>query len=57
MTCRGYNPKTVKISKTIKRVASTIIDPHVRGEFIRSYVEVAKSNSTARTSKKDSFKT
>jgi hypothetical protein len=56
MTCRGYNPKTVKISKTIKRVASTIIDPHVRGEFIRSYVEVAKSNSTVRTSKKDSLK-
>ena len=57
MTCRGYNSKTVKISKTIKRVASTIIDPHVRGEFIRSYVEVAKNNSNVRTSKKDSLKT
>jgi hypothetical protein len=57
MTCRGYNSKTVKISKTIKRVASTIIDPHVRGEFIRSYVQVAKDNTNARTSKKDSFKT
>jgi hypothetical protein len=56
MTCRGYNPKTVKISKTVKRVASTIIDPHVRGEFIRSYVEVAKNNANVRTSKKDSFK-
>jgi len=43
MTCRGYDPKSVKISKTVKRAAAQILDKHERGEFIRSYVEIAKS--------------
>lgn len=45
MTCRGYSPKAVKISKTVKRRAATIRDNHQRGEFIRSFVEIAKSES------------
>jgi hypothetical protein len=43
MTCRGYDPKAVKISKSVKRAASLILDNHTRGEFIRSYVVIAKS--------------
>lgn len=45
MSCRGYDPKAVKVSKTVKRMASTICDNHVRGAYIRSFVEVAKGES------------
>jgi len=45
MTCRGYSPKAVKISKAIKRRAATIRDNHARGAFIRSFVEIAQSES------------
>ena len=50
MTCRGYDPKAVKIGKPIKRLAATIADSHKRGEFIRDYVRIAQSEQ--RTSKK-----
>lgn len=50
MTCRGYDVCAVKISKSIKRLAATILDNHDRGQFIRDYVKVAQANS--RTSKK-----
>jgi len=52
MSCRGYDPKAVKVSKTVKRMASTIRDNHVRGAYIRSFVEIAKSES--RGARKDS---
>lgn len=45
MTCRGYDPKAVKITKEVKRRASTIKDDHVRGAFIRSFVAIAQSES------------
>ena len=45
MTCRGYDPKAVKISKPVKRAAALILNAHERGAFIRSYVEIAKSES------------
>ena len=41
MTCRGYDPKTVKIHKYVKRLAATILDNHQRGAFIRDYVRIA----------------
>lgn len=50
MTCKGYDPKAVKISKPVKRMSALILDSHKRGAFIRSYVEIAKSE--LRTSKK-----
>jgi hypothetical protein len=50
MTCRGYDPKAVKISKSIKRIASLIADNHKRGAFIRSYVKIAQGET--RSSKK-----
>ena len=55
MTCRGYDPKAVKISKDIKRRAATIRDDHQRGSFIRSFVEIARSNSRT-ISRKDNEK-
>ena len=55
MTCRGYDVRAVKISKDIKRRAATIRDDHQRGSFIRSFVEIARSNSRA-ASRKDTQK-
>jgi hypothetical protein len=53
MTCRGYDAKAVKVSKTVKRAASTIRDVHTRGAFIRSYVQIEKeqSRSSSRAAK------
>ena len=56
MTCRGYSPKAVKITKAIKRRAATISDSHVRGAFIRSFVEIAQNESRGFTRSKDSEK-
>jgi hypothetical protein len=53
MTCRGYDAKAVKVSKSVKRAASLISDSHVRGAFIRSFVEVAKSESRQGRGKKE----
>ena len=44
MTCRGYDPKAVKLPKAVKRAATLILDSHKRGDFIRSFVEIEKSN-------------
>jgi len=48
MTCRGYDPKTVKISKLTKIAAAHILDPHKRGAFIRGYVEILEQASRDR---------
>ena len=53
MTCRGYDAKAVKVSKTVKRAAALISDAHVRGAFIRSFVVIEQSNSRS-ASRKDS---
>lgn len=45
MTCRGYDSKAVKVPKSVKRVASTIQDNHVRGAFIRSYVQILEDQT------------
>jgi hypothetical protein len=44
MTTRGYDPKAVKISKTIKIAAAKILDSHKRGQFIKSYVRIEQEN-------------
>ena len=51
MTCRGYDPKAVKVSKTVKRAAGTFIDRHERGAFIRSYVKVLETSTNQRNSR------
>ena len=53
MTSRGYDPKTVKISKPIKTIAAGILDPHKRGAFIRSYVKILEEESRSRSGKKE----
>ena len=45
MTCKGYDPKAVKIGKPVKTLAATILDRHQRGAFIRSYVKIAEDEA------------
>jgi hypothetical protein len=49
----AYDPKSIKLSKQIKRSAAQIIDPHKRGEFIRSYVKILESESSGRSARRD----
>jgi hypothetical protein len=51
MTCRGYDSRAVKISKPVKRAAAQILDNHVRGAFVRSFVAIAQDAAHQRTSK------
>jgi hypothetical protein len=51
MTCRGYDPKAVKIGKLVKIAAAQIHDNHERGAFIRSFVEIEKTG--LRSARKD----
>ena len=53
MTCRGYDSRAVKIPQAVKRAATLIRDAHKRGDFIRSYVEIEKSNSRPSGSRGD----
>lgn len=43
MTCRGYDPKAVKLGKLVKIAAATIQDKHQRGAFYRSFTKIAES--------------
>ncbi len=52
MTCRGYDPKAVKVSKTVKRrTALYFKNDHHRGSIIRSYVRMLEDASRARVSR------
>jgi hypothetical protein len=46
----AYDPRAVKVSKSVKRVAATITDPARRRDFIRGYVKaeenIGKTRST-----------
>ena len=50
MTCRGYDAKAVKLSKTVKRrTALHYKDNHHRGSIIRSFVRILEDASRSRT--------
>jgi hypothetical protein len=53
MTCRGYDPKAVKIGKPIKVMAASYTDKHQRSAFIRGYVKIAEDDVRQRSSRKD----
>ena len=53
MTCRGYDAKVVKVSKTVKRAAALIRDAHARGAFIRSFVAIEQSGNSRGSSRKE----
>jgi hypothetical protein len=51
MTCKGYDPKAVKVGKPVKRLASTYLDPHTRGKIIRSYVAIYEADTRQRSAR------
>lgn len=42
----AYDPRAVKLPKSVKRLAANEIDSHKRGAIIRSYVQILESEST-----------
>jgi len=49
--CNGYDPRAVKVGKSVKTLAATIMDKHQRGAFIRSYAKIAEDEARQRTSR------
>jgi len=47
MTCRGYDPKAVKVSKSVKRLAATITDNQQRRALVKSYAVAIAANARA----------
>ncbi len=45
MTCRGYDPKAVKLGSLVKMAAASILDNTERRAFLRSYTKIAESES------------
>lgn len=41
----GYDPRATKVSKSVKRMAATILDPHKRRSIIKSYAEAERANA------------
>ena len=51
----AYDPRAVKLPKSVKRLAATEVDAHKRGAIIRSYVQILESASrSAKKSGKES---
>ena len=40
----AYDPRAVKVPKSVKRLAANFIDPHQRGAIIRSYVKILEAD-------------
>lgn len=51
MTCRGYDPKAVKVGKPVKALAATYIDKAQRRAFIKSYVRILEDEARQRGSR------
>jgi hypothetical protein len=43
----AYDPRAVKLPKSVKRRAATMVDAHQRGAFVRSYVKILESEQFA----------
>jgi hypothetical protein len=39
MTCRGYDPKAIKVPKSVKRLAATLVNNEQRRGLIKSYAK------------------
>jgi ribosomal protein L4 len=48
----AYDPRAIKVSKSVKRVAATITDPTRRRDFIRGYVQAEAANARAGSSRR-----
>lgn len=54
MTCRGYDPKAVKLGKVTKTISATIANNDMRKGFLRSYTKIAEEESRQKGSRRDS---
>lgn len=52
---KGVDARTVKLPKSIKRMASTISNSHERGEFIRMHVQVIENLGRQRPSRDNNY--
>lgn len=43
----AYDPRAVKLPKSVKRRAATIVDAHERGAVIRSFVKILEAEQYA----------
>lgn len=43
----AYDPRAVKLPKSVKRRAATIVDAHERGAVIRSFVKILEAEQFA----------
>jgi len=50
----AYDPRATKVSKSVKRVAATILDNQKRREFIRGYVAAERANLNHKSFRKGS---
>jgi hypothetical protein len=48
----SYDPRAVKISKSVKRVAATFTDASQRRNFIKGYARAEESNARQSLSRK-----
>lgn len=48
----AYDPRAVKVSKSVKRVAATMTDRAQRRSFIKGYVEAEAANARQSLSRK-----
>jgi hypothetical protein len=48
----SYDPRAVKISKSVKRVAATMTDKEQRRSFIKGYVRAETANAHQSMSRK-----
>jgi hypothetical protein len=48
----AYDPRAVKVSKSVKRVAATITDKAQRRSFIKGYAEAEANNARASSSRR-----
>jgi len=48
----SYDPRAVKVSKSVKRVAATMTDANKRRDFIKGYARAEAANARASLSRK-----
>ena len=43
MTCRGYDPKAVKVPKSVKSLFGQVVDNHKRKALIKSHAKILEA--------------
>jgi hypothetical protein len=48
----AYDPRAVKVSKSVKRAAARITDPHLSRSLFKSYAQAESANQRAKSSRR-----